>query len=68
MFIMSLITFSDVVSLQLIVLSSYHSIYRKKAYNSLKFSPIMNTDEIDILSKLAIFYRKVVQHFDRIHK
>ena len=28
----------------------------------------MNTDDFDILSKLAIFCKKIVQHYDRIHK
>ncbi|MEW8548698.1 MAG: reverse transcriptase family protein, partial [Candidatus Thiodiazotropha sp.] len=42
-------------------------IYRKKP-NALKFNQIMNTDDINILCKLATFCKKIVQHFDKIHK
>ena len=42
--------------------------YLYKKPNTLKFSELMNVEDVTIMTQTAIFCKKIVSYFDRLHK
>ena len=43
-------------------------LYFRRQPNTIKLKELMGAEDIDILTQTAIFCKKIVSHFDRIHK